>query len=496
MKRVMCLIVFVSCFFGFSITAFASDVTVQFEDETVRLESAPLVKNATTMVPMREIFETLGATVYYVPQDQSIVAKKGYNIVKLTIGQHYAYVDNNVVGLLIAPEIFNGRTYVPLRFVGESFGYKVSWNPQTKVIKIYSQETEDQPTEEVKPDPDSRINWTVKFSKKFYGDAVEDNEGNVIVPNGNALYKYAPDGKQLWMQVLGYEGDIEEEDQHVGTPFVDDEGNIYVLTSDYLKGGNLTTNIIKLDKDGNIEFNHDKYSSRYAMDKFPGDIKIIGGKVFYIVKNTLYVMKKDSMPDWQYTSNEPMEVLPVEVDNDRIAFVDNNKFMVYDLKGNEKWRKSLSIGNVKSVVQDNNRKMAYVMHMPKNSGEKILINAIDLLTKEWRWQFSEAADSAKQPLLDKAGNLILATNKGIIKLNANGQVEWRIKTLIPAAWASDNIENLLYVATEDNKIVCISAETGSALWQEQLDSKVVSLTVASSVLFAQNENGEFLSIKK
>ena len=91
----------------------------------------------TTMVPMRDIFETLGAVMDWNAKTQTVTARKGDTEIKLTIGSKTAYVNGSSVDMTPAAMIVEGKTMVPLRFVGEALGVTVKWDKADgKVILI------------------------------------------------------------------------------------------------------------------------------------------------------------------------------------------------------------------------------------------------------------------------------------------------------------------------------------------------------------------------
>jgi hypothetical protein len=89
-----------------------------------------------TMVPMRGIFEALGAQVEWDALNRAITATRGSAKIMLTVGQTSAQVNGNLVTLEAAPELVNNSVRVPLRFVSEALGDQVNWNAETKTILI------------------------------------------------------------------------------------------------------------------------------------------------------------------------------------------------------------------------------------------------------------------------------------------------------------------------------------------------------------------------
>lgn len=102
----------------------------------LRLEVAPIQQNGRTLVPMRDIFEALGATVNYNSLSQAIAAQKGTTTVRMALGTRNATVNNVPVKLDAPAQAYYGRTMVPLRFVSEALGADVSFNPSNRIVSI------------------------------------------------------------------------------------------------------------------------------------------------------------------------------------------------------------------------------------------------------------------------------------------------------------------------------------------------------------------------
>jgi len=107
--------------------------------ETKFWDATPYIKNGRTLVPIRHLAEAIGfkaswdfddpanKMVFIFKADQDPEKDKEHPFILLIIGQPTAMVNGNLVALDVAPEILNGRTMVPLRFVVETLGYKVEW---------------------------------------------------------------------------------------------------------------------------------------------------------------------------------------------------------------------------------------------------------------------------------------------------------------------------------------------------------------------------------
>lgn len=98
------------------------------------------VKNGTTLVPMRAIFEELGATVEYNNKTKTITAYKDNKQIVITVGNNKAYIKHNgitsSINLTNPAEIYEGTTMVPLRFISETLGANIEWDSENLSVYI------------------------------------------------------------------------------------------------------------------------------------------------------------------------------------------------------------------------------------------------------------------------------------------------------------------------------------------------------------------------
>lgn len=90
------------------------------------------------MVPLRVIIENLGYEVDWDKKTGLVTIRQGERSLQLTVGSTQAVVDGKATELSAAPVVQGGSTMVPLRFVGEQTGLKVSWNNDSKSAYLYS----------------------------------------------------------------------------------------------------------------------------------------------------------------------------------------------------------------------------------------------------------------------------------------------------------------------------------------------------------------------
>ena len=119
----------------FAGTASASP-TVTLNGQPLTFDVPPLIDNGRAMVPLRATFEALGATVRWDAGTRTIAAAKGDASIQLTVGDTSATRNGARITLDAPPRIVDGRTLVPLRFIGEALGCQVNWDDSTQTVSI------------------------------------------------------------------------------------------------------------------------------------------------------------------------------------------------------------------------------------------------------------------------------------------------------------------------------------------------------------------------
>ena len=121
---------------GFTGTAaFAqSDTTVTLNGAPIALNPAPEERAGRIFVPLRGIFEKLGASVVYA--NGTINAQGNGHAVSIHIGSTGATVDGQPQTLDVAPFIIGASTYVPLRFVSQALGASVNYDAGNRVVAL------------------------------------------------------------------------------------------------------------------------------------------------------------------------------------------------------------------------------------------------------------------------------------------------------------------------------------------------------------------------
>ncbi len=106
------------------------------------LDTNPTILNGYTFVPARGVFEILGAVVDWDQKTHEVFIAYKDSIIELEINKKTAHIDNETVSMDVPAKIINNRTMIPVRFIAESFGFKVNWDEKTRTVYILS-DTED-----------------------------------------------------------------------------------------------------------------------------------------------------------------------------------------------------------------------------------------------------------------------------------------------------------------------------------------------------------------
>lgn len=128
-------------------TANAQEITVNLNGEKLEFDVAPEIIDGCTMVPLRRIFEEIGALVKWDGETNTVTARKGAKTVSMTIGEKAVTVTKNDTSEKADTDaalvVVSGRTLFPLRAAAESFGLDVSWDNETKTAEISTSSDED-----------------------------------------------------------------------------------------------------------------------------------------------------------------------------------------------------------------------------------------------------------------------------------------------------------------------------------------------------------------
>ncbi len=99
-------------------------------------EQPPIISNDRVLVPVREIFEALGANVKWKAETRTVLSSKGSATVSLSIDSNKIYVNGTEKIIDVPAQLINSKTMVPVRAVSESYKCDVQWIAENRTVII------------------------------------------------------------------------------------------------------------------------------------------------------------------------------------------------------------------------------------------------------------------------------------------------------------------------------------------------------------------------
>ena len=110
--------------------------TVSLNGQKILFDQIPVSQNNRLLVPMRAIFEKIGASVAWDGASSTITAEKDDTKIELKLDSTTAYKNGSEITLDVPATAINGRTLVPVRFVADCFGVDVEWIGEKNHVKL------------------------------------------------------------------------------------------------------------------------------------------------------------------------------------------------------------------------------------------------------------------------------------------------------------------------------------------------------------------------
>jgi len=136
MKKLLTILILV--ILALSGTSFGMDaaVNVNLNGTELQFDVNPTIINGRTMLPVKVIFEALGLNVEWDPNTRTVSGHKDDVFITLKIDDKIAIVNGKNVILDSPATVINNRTLVPLKFIAESTGASVTWDGTSRTVLI------------------------------------------------------------------------------------------------------------------------------------------------------------------------------------------------------------------------------------------------------------------------------------------------------------------------------------------------------------------------
>jgi hypothetical protein len=108
-------------------------------DAQKMMDVAPYIKSGRTYLPIRYVADALGVindNIMWNDATQTVTIMKGERVIQLKIGSTIMKVQGTDITMDVAPEVKDGRTMLPVRFVGQALGATIGYDEATQTVTI------------------------------------------------------------------------------------------------------------------------------------------------------------------------------------------------------------------------------------------------------------------------------------------------------------------------------------------------------------------------
>lgn len=241
MKKIFCFLIVLCMIFSLSIVFSSADKPVKVTINGVNCEYdvPPTNINGRILVPVRAIFEALGAEVTWDKDTKTAIGKKGNTEVILKVDSKKATLNGEQIELDVPATIIDNRVLAPARFVAESMGADVNWDSDNNTVAIITKENENSTIHE-----DTEKSITLGNKSGNYTNGGWVNHANDYEYFVSSEYWDAYDLYQATYNRSHFVRLVEEVDAFPQISIINED--IYYLSSD----SNWNSYIFKINKDG------------------------------------------------------------------------------------------------------------------------------------------------------------------------------------------------------------------------------------------------------
>ena len=111
--------------------------TYKIGSDVVTLDTPAYIKSGRTYLPVRALGESLGAQVSWDEGNRTVTLKRGEDQVEMVINDYNIRINGSYTTMEVVPEIVGGRTMLPARYVAEAFGALISWVEKSQEVVMF-----------------------------------------------------------------------------------------------------------------------------------------------------------------------------------------------------------------------------------------------------------------------------------------------------------------------------------------------------------------------
>ncbi len=230
-----------------ALSVYADDISITVDGEALSTDASPVIVDGRTLVPLRAIFEALGAQVSWNGEEKSITADRASTTIYMKIDEKNFTVNGEERALDVPASVIDGRTMVPARAVSESLGCRVEWRSAEKTVAVYSsyengeEETAEETSKEAVTEASTeapgydtvyrsgtyKIGDDIPFGKYVFFSE-NDKLGRVVMVQPEYM-------KSDYITKFGYSGGVDDDPNATGQ--ITDDKIIYISGNDVLEIG-------------------------------------------------------------------------------------------------------------------------------------------------------------------------------------------------------------------------------------------------------------------
>lgn len=281
-------------------------VTIEIDGKKVIFNDPILNKSGHLLLPMRDFYEAIGATVTWSKQAQTASAKRNGKTVDLTINSKTAQVNGKKVQVSVPPLLYKYRTYIPLRFVSENLDGKVIWNQQAQKVEI----TLHPPSEggnTTTPQPDPFV-LHINNKRIIMSEPVKIRDGRTYIP-AKYFYEHLENTAGNWVT------DNDFELQIAGLNFVFTNGSNKILVNQ---------EPVMIEEVPFIESGNMYVPVHFVVNALGGNLRLISSKNEMYIYLYHFMFISDFVEKSQGTTNRPNLVPNAILEGNRSLLVSDN----------------------------------------------------------------------------------------------------------------------------------------------------------------------------
>ena len=125
--------------------------SITIDGKETAIDAAPVIISDRTFLPVRAIIEAVGGNADWNDTTQEVTIFYGTDVIRMTIDNSTAYLNNAVQTLDAAPTIIDERTMLPIRFIAESFMFNIEWDNENQIVTITAPKVATEPNNIIEP---------------------------------------------------------------------------------------------------------------------------------------------------------------------------------------------------------------------------------------------------------------------------------------------------------------------------------------------------------